>query len=669
MIKTFKNFDEELRSQKVYEANDYDYDNEDVLIDDSIIPDLISDDKILLQISNIILKSLNDPKNDLGKFTIKPTVIQLNNTPSAYFYNKDKSINIVACRKNSIKYVYLFKKFDLGSSNIADLVLSTNTTGFKEIIDRLISRLSSFNNENINEARVSTNKWQEQYGTYAPYTDKDVLCFIELSTESRKSIFKIIIDEISRNPKKPVNSSSKRIPDDVLDELREIYNKKGIAFSASTIRIKIASAFYNAYSGETKHADDMSKLFLNTDYEPGKTIVTKEEITEEEDVTTYSKATAFFDEKEYIEGFKEFKKTMQDIFDTTCSFCNYVKNNGEISKKDIKQTKGKRCMVITGRPGTGKSEYVYQALTKMQMRPDKDYHVFTSANTAAESLYKAFYNYNGKLLIFDDTADLFNSQYKGSLWQNAFQKTVHRSVIASPKKSTDDDSKKSLKTYPTADVSRQERYFLEVGNKSNAIKRDFIEKEKEKITARYKDEHGIDDIEIKLSDKDKRSIDRLVEKSWSEYSSKIKPAMPDSFSYGGVVIIITNKKRAVLASDKIMGEIWKSIESRAKNFSVDPGNQEIWLAIKEKIIQQTEDFNDGKIKDPEICMIPPGVADKFIEFVEHTFATETKYQFMTFRTVAEDIHSLFADGWEDEDNPDWWHYEVKQCMKNRDYDN
>ena len=675
MIKSFKDFDKELKGQKVYEAIDYDYenyyDNEDVVVDDSIIPDLISDDKILLQISNIILKSLNDPKNNLDKFYVKPTVIQLNNTPSAYFYNKDKSINIIACRKHSIKYVYLFKKFEIGSTNIADLVLSTNTAGFKEIIDRLIDRLSSVGYEkHINESRTSSG-WKERYKTYAEYSSKDVSFFAQLSKESRAIIFGIVKDEIGRSSDKPVNSISKRIGEDILSELEEIYAKNSTTFPSTTIKIKIASAFYNAYTGNTEHKDDMSFLFSETGYKPESKPKYRDydDIEEEIDVTTDSTGTVFFDEEKYAEGAKEFKKTMQDIFDATCSLCNYVKNNGEISSIDRKRTLGKRCLLITGRPGTGKSDFVYRALEKMEMRKDKDYHVFSSANTSAESLYKAFYNYNGKLLLFDDTAELFNTPYKGTLWQNALQKKLHQAVIASPRKSSDDNEdskKKKMTTYPATDLTRQQRYFLEVGNKSNAIKQDFIEKEREKITARYMDEYGIDGIDKTLKDEDKRKIERQVEKSWNEHSLKIKPAMPDRFNYNGVVIIITNKKRSVLRTDKIMGEVWKSIEERSKNFYVDPGNEVIWLAIKEKINEQTKSFNDGKIKDPSICMIPPGIAEEFINFVEKLLVTDSQHKYMSFRVVAEDINELFADGYEDESNPNWWQNDVKLLMSNRE---
>ena len=39
---------------------------------------------------------------------------------------------------------------------------------------------------------------------------------------------------------------------------------------------------------------------------------------------------------------------------------------------------------------------------------------------------------------------------------------------------------------------------------------------------------------------------------------------------------------------------------------------------------------------------------------------------MSFRVVAEDINELFADGYEDETNPNWWQNDVKLLMSNRE---
>ena len=672
MIKSFKDFDNEINGQNGNKANDYIYDDEDIVVDDSIIPDLISDDRILLKICNILLKRLNDPKNGLDKFTVKPTVIQLNNTPSAYFYNRDKSINIVACRKSTTKYVYLFKEFNIGSTNVADLVLSTNTTGFKEIIDRLIDRILNINTKNtVNEARTSSSKWQEQYATYPAYSDNDVSMFSKLSKDSRSSIFALIKERMFGMGQK-LNAVASAVDNKIIDELEKIYNSfSSVKFPGSIIRRKLVSAFYNAYTGKTEHEDEMRFLFTGTEYGPktSASSTSSEDITEEKDVSTTSTETLFFDEEKYKDGVEEYNRKMKDIFETACALCNYVKNSGERSPRDRRLTQGKRCLIITGRPGTGKSVSIWNALTKKEMRKNKDYYVFSSGNTAAESLYKAFYNFNGKLLIFDDTADLFNTPYKGTLWQNALNHPVHNAIIASPKKTTDEegDPKKKLKTYSTTDLTRQQRYFLEVGNKSNAIKEEYLKKEREKITVKYKEEKLIDPIEGKLTEADKREIERRVEKSWNEYSLKIKPAMPDSFNYNGVVVIITNRKRSALRSDPKMGEIWKSIEERAKNFEIDPESEVIWIAIKKKILQQTEDFNSGKIKSQEVCMIPPGIANKFIEFVEGIFLTERDYQYMSFRLVAENAHELFADGYEDEEaGENWWHNDIKELMKNKD---
>ena len=50
-------------------------------------------------------------------------------------------MNIVICRNMNGKHAYLFKNFNIGEENVADLVLSTTKLGFSDIIEQLISNL------------------------------------------------------------------------------------------------------------------------------------------------------------------------------------------------------------------------------------------------------------------------------------------------------------------------------------------------------------------------------------------------------------------------------------------------------------------------------------------------------------------------------------------------
>ena len=97
MIKTFKDFDSELKGQKIYEAigeDIQDTDKKKFTEDDIIVPELISSNKFLLKISKIVLRKLE--ASGLGEFGVQPNIITIEGAPGVYFYNyNDKSMNIV----------------------------------------------------------------------------------------------------------------------------------------------------------------------------------------------------------------------------------------------------------------------------------------------------------------------------------------------------------------------------------------------------------------------------------------------------------------------------------------------------------------------------------------------------------------------------------------------
>lgn len=137
MIKSFKDFDRELKGQKIYESFD-DKKKEIFTSDDIKVPQLLSDNKYLLKISRILMKKLDNC--GLGEFCVHPTIVSINGVDGVYFYNyDDTSINIVICSNTFGKQAYLFKEFNLGEKNVANLVLTTATLGFSDIIKELIN--------------------------------------------------------------------------------------------------------------------------------------------------------------------------------------------------------------------------------------------------------------------------------------------------------------------------------------------------------------------------------------------------------------------------------------------------------------------------------------------------------------------------------------------------
>ena len=199
MIKSFKDFDNELKSQKIYEAeviDDVREGDENVFNEeDVVVPEMISDNKFLLKISKIVLKKLDAA--GLGEFGVHPTIVTIDDVPGVYFYNYDiPEMNIVICRDVNGKHAYLFKEFTLGAKNIADLVLSTAKLGFSDIITQLISNLTP---NAIDEGLIC--EWVE--GSFN-YSEKDVEKIANLPIDIRQTIVNLLKDDSANGVSKKI---------------------------------------------------------------------------------------------------------------------------------------------------------------------------------------------------------------------------------------------------------------------------------------------------------------------------------------------------------------------------------------------------------------------------------------------------------------------------------
>lgn len=640
MIKTFKDFDNELKGQKIYEAeviNDIREEKDTTYREDDIdVPEMLSDNKFLLKISTIVLKKLKS--SGLGNFGVYPTIINIDNIPGVYFYNyDDATINIVICRDTYGKHVYLFKKFEMGSENVADLVLSSTKLGFNNIITKMISYLSS---NSIEEGLIF--EWTESIYNTA-ITEKDVKLVASMDVEIRKKIREFYI--VPLGSKVNVNNVMKRILAgkaagdadciDICDEISDKFNK-GAGFKGGHLK-RVAIVFAFAMGIEPPQSkdsmDDISQVLKgivednddNNDYEEddeititkGKTVPVEDKSETKEETRKKRKADKT---KKDIE---KYKKQLHGIYRTTVAMCNYVKNNGNIDNNDSGWMTS-RCMLITGKGATGKSKNVFQALKDMKMIRDRDYHNVTSASTAMKSLYKQFYDYNGKLLIFDDSNDLFKQGYQRSFWKNAFQTEDDNtpSIVQLPVNPNSDIKSQTANTYDPTNLSRQERYFNEIGRSSQ-----------EEMLKKIKEFRA--ELSIKNPTASRSEIESLAKMEWEAYEEKKKPLMPVTFKYNGVVIIISNATREQLKNE-IGDQDWGAIKSRMINYNLEPQSYSIWAEIKE-IIERERDMSESVLPS-ECCLIPRDVVDEFIVEVE-THLDDPNYCEMNFR-IAKSMHKI-----------------------------
>lgn len=644
MIKSFKDFDNELKGQKIYEAeviNDAREEEDTTYREDDIdVPEMLSDNKFLLKISVIVMKKLK--ASGLGNFGVYPTIINIDNVPGVYFYNyDDETMNIVICRDKYGKHAYLFKKFEMGSENVADLVLSSTKLGFNNIITKMISYLSS---NSIEEGLIF--EWVESlYNTNV--TEKDVKLVASMDVGIRKTIRELYIAPLGT--KVNVNNVMNRIlagraagdPDciDICDEISDVFNK-GNGFKEGHLK-RVAIVFAFAMGIATPQSedsmDDIVKVLKGTvddddngenngfgDGDDGGIAITKGKtvpVVDKSEIKEKAREKRKADKTK--KDIEKYKKQLHGIYRTTVAMCNYVKNNGNIDNNDSGWMTS-RCMLITGKGATGKSKNVFQALKDMKMIRDRDFHNVTSASTAMKSLYKQFYDYNGKLLIFDDSNDLFKQGYQRSFWKNAFQTEDDNtpSIVQLPVNPNSDIKSQTANTYDPTNLSRQERYYNEIGRSS--------QEEMLKKLREFKAE-----LSMKNPTASHSEIIALAKMEWEAYEEKKKPLMPVTFKYNGVVIIISNATREQLKNE-IGDQDWGAIKSRMINYNLEPESYSIWAEIKE-IIERQRDMSESDLPS-EHCLIPRDMVDDFIVEVESRLE-DPNYCEMNFR-IAKSMHKI-----------------------------
>ena len=619
MIKRFKDFDEKLKSQMIYEAEEMDdirdENNDTFTEEDVVVPEMISDNKFLLKISRIVLKRLE--KSGLGEFGVHPTIINIDGVPGVYFYNYDnQSMNIVICRNVNGKHAYLFKNFEMGEKNVADLVLSTSKLGFSDIIDQLISNITP---NAIEEGLIC--EWVE--GSYN-YSEKDVEKIANMPVDVRQSIVNLLKDDSSNGVSKKIFNNS------TVEPFATIYNIiEGVygRINQSNVR-KVVDMFDRALNKKTDHSEVFN--ILNDCKFGGKTAITSSSGVSamvEDDMEEFSEAY----KKRVEQDTKEYESSMDRIYEMAVAMCRYVKQNGDLDDDDLSALP-KRAMIITGKGGIGKSESIRRALEDEGMIEDRDYYNMTSGSTAVQALFKKLYDYNGKLLIFDDSGELFNTTYKLNMWKHALDPDVENADIELSRAATGDKTGDG-RMYVPSGKTRQERYFLEVGHSSTEEKAKFYKKRFDEMEKKYRDETG---DHSPLTSGQRNEFYENIDIEWNKHEEEKEPLMPNKFKYKGVVVIISNETRDSFKKEVGVGN-WNAIVDRMRSFDLHPMAESIWSVIK-KILLKERDMSE-EVLPSKMCMIPRDIVNEFIEEVERLLEMP-QYREMTFRIVAKDMHRV-----------------------------
>jgi hypothetical protein len=289
------------------------------------------------------------------------------------------------------------------------------------------------------------------------------------------------------------------------------------------------------------------------------------------------------------------------------------------------------------------------------MVPNRDYYEMSSSSTAIKSLYKKFYDYNGKLLIFDDSGELFNTSYKQSFWKQALQTKQEQANVSLPQNTGTSNKTVTNNTYDVSKVkTRQQRYYLEIGQSSHDEYVKFRDSEFKKMKQKFFDDGG---DHISFTKKIEADFYEIIDDAWNRMQEEKEPLMPETFNYKGVVIIISNESRD--SFKKTVGEDnWGALMRRMTSFDLHPKAETMWVVIKEKLLIQ-RDTPETELPD-KLCMIPRDYVDEFIEEVENNFKNADTRD-MNFSIIADNMNRVFS-GPEGRSN---WKRTLKRLMNTK----
>lgn len=242
---------------------------------------------------------------------------------------------------------------------------------------------------------------------------------------------------------------------------------------------------------------------------------------------------------------------------------------------------GKTGVIISGIAGIGKSDAWEQVKKKLNLKEGKDFALRDNGSCNASELYNFIYSNNGKLLVLDDTPNLFDSEFQVSLWKKVFEPKETFPRIESPKGQAFGEGTKgifySLDSCKEGGVmNSRKRYFKECPN---------IDKMKRKNISQANDD---DESNIKTS----------------------ITMVPDKMDITSRFLIITNAKEEVL--QRALGDSWEAIRSRSFFKRLAPPVEVVWAKIKQKLLEVKENNDTG-------WFIPPQYVDEVIEVVENEF--------------------------------------------------
>ena len=641
MIKKFKNFDadgfinkkkalkeavESVRNEdKTMEVPEDDPD--DIPEDEVIFGTPVYKDQYLLKISHIVGRKLKAA--GLGNFGVAYNIVYLNNVPGVRFYETEGTRSIICCRDTNEKSISIFNNFEVGKENVAIVTYSTKKLGFNDMIDQMVDDLKG---DTVNEGVI--NEAADRYGS--GWTVKEVMSFEKLDHDERDFVYSFIRKfgkTTAAAQFLALASGGDPVAARVWKKYKGIDDVKGgpVKYMMDMANTVVSAANGVKQGGSYQAAVDEGILDnLIADCKgAGPAIVTKSEVSYDtgEEVDEFETRRVEMEarhETEIEEDTRRYEKTMGRIKSIAEVMCNYVKQKGKLDKDD-KSIMSRRGILITGKGGIGKTHSIKTALDEKKMIVNRDYVWLASGNSTADNVYKLMYDFNGKLLVFDDSPNIFEGDYRISMWKNALQTDLDQCKIGYPGK----ESKLAVYDVIRLKGNRQKKYFTEIGRKSLDDKDEFYKKEMKRYGIKFSGISGkpVPTVSSGLSQEEVDEIMIKLDDRWKDEEANTKPAMPNEFIFTGLVIIISNLSRERFIQQVGQGN-WDAISSRFTNFDISPMAESLWRVMKKRILR---DYNDKSIAD-ENCIIPRDMVEEFIEEVESLIPNKD-YQSINWRTI------------------------------------
>lgn len=641
MIKIFKNFDagEFLNKKKTLKESVEPVENEDRTMevpeedpddipeDEVIFGTPVYKDKYLLKISHIVGRKLKSA--GLGNFGVAYNVVYLNNIPGVRFYETEGTRSIICCRDTNEKSISIFNNFEVGKENVAIVTYSTKRLGFKDMIDQLVDDLKG---DTVNEGII--NEASDRYGS--GWTAKEVMSFEKLDHDERDFVYSFIRKfgkTTAAAQFLALASGGDPVAARIWKKYKGTDDVKGgpVKYMMDMANTVVSAANGIKQGGSYQNAVDDGILDnLIADCKgAGPAIVTKSEVSydtgeEVDEFETRRMEMEARHEAEIEEDARNYEETMNSIKSIAEVMCNYVRQNGKLNRDD-KSIMSRRGILITGKGGIGKTHSIKEALKEKNMVINRDYVWAGSGCSTADAVYKLMYDFNGKMLVFDDSPKLFDGDYRISMWKNALQTDLEDCLIGYPGK----ESKLAVYDVRRLKGDRQKKYFTEIGRKSLDDKDEFYKKEMKRYGIKFSGVSGkpVPTASSELSQEEVDEVMLKLDERWKDEEANTKPAMPNEFIFTGLVIIISNYSRERFIQEVGTGN-WDAISSRFTNFDIAPMAESLWKVMKKRILS---DYNDKTIDD-ENCVIPRDMVEDFIAEVELLISNKD-YQSINWRTI------------------------------------